>query len=53
MHFNRSQEIVLFVSFGDHKVTQYSGFTPVRIGYLEAYSHVLKTGFRLYLEVRS
>ena len=32
--FNRSRETVLFTSFGDKRVTQFSGFLPTSVSYL-------------------
>ena len=33
--FNRSQETVHFTPFSDKKVTQFSGFLPTSVSYLE------------------
>ena len=37
--FNRSQETVLVMPFGDKKVTQFSGFLPTSVSYLKVPMH--------------
>ena len=41
--FNRSQETVVFMPFGDKKVTQFSGFLPTSVSYLKT---VCNTAFK-------
>ena len=43
--FNRSRETVLFTPFGDKKVTQFSGFLPTSVSYLNHSNYVVKTEF--------
>ena len=33
--FNRSRETILFMPFGDEKVTQFSGFLPTSVSHLK------------------
>ena len=40
--FNRSRETVLVMPFGDEKVTQFSGFPPTSVSYLNLPSNLLK-----------
>ena len=41
--FNRSQETVVFMPFGDKKVTQFLGFLPTSVSYLKT---VCSTAFK-------
>ena len=38
--FNRSRETVIFMPFGDKKVTQFSGFLPTSVSYLKRHKFV-------------
>ena len=45
--FNKSRETVLVTSFGDEKVTRFSGFLPTSVNYLKVWcakiARILKT----------
>ena len=45
--FNRSRETVLFTPFGDKKVTQFSGFLPTSVSYLNSIKIILPMRFQL------
>ena len=40
--FNRSQETVLVMPFGNEKMTQFSGFPPTSVSYLEVVTNETK-----------